>query len=146
MIEPPREELSAAQLLQPDRGGKLWRAGQDDIGLSRKNLEAEFAKLATKLLPCGDDFPEVRSVIGQTIERRQRADLAEAVDVVAVAHFVERGNELAMPDEISDALEAKGIGLREGPCNQHVWMLQAQRQRVVGCEVHIGLIQDHHTL
>ena len=70
--------------------------------------------------------PEVGPVVGQVVQCRQRGDLAQAVDVVAVADLVERGDEVRVADAIADALEAKRIGLREGPRDQHMRVFQRE--------------------
>ena len=46
--------------------------------------------------------------------------------------------------KIPDALEAEGVSLGESPRDQHVRMLQAERQRVLVREIHVGFVQNHH--
>ena len=72
-------------------------------------MEAEGLKLLAKLAAGGDDLLEVGPVVGQVVKRGARRDLAQAVDIVAVADLVECGDEFRVADEVADALKAKRI-------------------------------------
>src|ERR1019366_5101858 len=100
VAKPPDQDLPIAQLLKPRRGGVFRWVHQDEIGLAREDMKAEYVQLAAKLLTGCDDSAEVRPVVGQVVQRRQRGDLAQAVDVVAVADLVERGNKVRVADAI----------------------------------------------
>ena len=101
VTEPAHEDLAVAQFLEPGPGGESRRAHEDEIGLAREDPEAEGLKLPAQPLAGGDDLPEVGPVAGQVVQCRQRRDLAQAVDVVAVADLVERGDEVRVADDNS---------------------------------------------
>jgi hypothetical protein len=70
--------------------------------------------------------------------------LTEAVDVVAVANRVEGRNQDRVAHDVADALKAQRVGLRECPRDQHVGILERERQRVVIREVHIRFVEQDH--
>src|SRR5260370_29200557 len=144
ITEPPNQALLVAQLLEPRFRGELRWPDENKIGLARKYVKAEPPEFMAECFARGDDSAEVRPVIGQALQRRQGRDLAEAVDVVAIADFVERGDEFRMADEVSDTLEAKRVGLRESPRDDHVWIVDGEFHRIRLCEIHVSLVQDHH--
>ena len=104
-IEPADEDFLLAQLALPFVRGEARRLDEDEIRPARKNPETELRQFAAQPLARGDDLFEIRAVKLQIAQRRFRRDLAEAVHVVAVADFVQRGDEFRVPDEIADALE-----------------------------------------
>src|ERR1039458_7458664 len=59
---------------------------------------------------------------------------------------MERRDEFRVTDAIAYALEAKRIGLREGPRDQHMWVFQRKRQGIFAGEIHIGFVQKQDTL
>src|SRR5207247_1669360 len=75
-----------------------------------------------------------------------RRHLAEAVDVVTVADFVERGDDFGMADEIPDALETERISLRERARDDDLRIFQREPHRVLVGKVHVGFVQDHDAL
>ena len=93
-----------------------------------KTRKPSLRQLAAQPVARGDDFFEIRAVISQIVQRRLGGHLAEAVHVVAVADFVQRGDEFRMADEIADALEAQRIRLRKRPRHEHVRIFQRQPQ------------------
>lgn len=40
--EPADQDFSGAEFLQPDFGGEVWRAHEDEIGLAGQNGESHF--------------------------------------------------------------------------------------------------------
>src|SRR5437016_3936367 len=120
MVKPAHENFLGAQFFEPDLGGKLRRARENEIGLAGKNFEAEGVQLAAELVTSGNNLAKIRAIIRQIIQGRERGDLAEAVDVVAVADFVERGNEFGMAHEIPDSLQAERVSFGKRAGDQHV--------------------------
>ena len=83
-------------------------------------------------------------VIGQVGERRQRGDLAQAVDVVAVADFLQRGDQFGMAGKIADALKTKRIGLGKSARHQDVRKFQRERKGVFPRKIDVSFVQHHH--
>src|SRR5437773_2335315 len=110
-IEPTHKNLSLAQLLEPAVSREGRRANEKKIGLTRKHAKAEHRQFARRLLARRDDALEIFPVVSEVIERRQRGKLTEAVDVVTVADFVERDDELGVTDKVADALETERVSL-----------------------------------
>ena len=79
----------------------------------------------------------------QLVQGCQGGDLAKAVDVVAVANFIERSDQLRLAYEVADALKAKRVSLRECAGGEHVRMLQRQAERILGGKIDISLIQHN---
>src|SRR5438132_418725 len=107
VIEPPHQYLSLPQFLQPGGGGKPRRPDQDEVRLAWENFETDFGQGSTEQLPRFDNPSEVGPIKRQSVQRRQRGDLAQAVDIIAVADLVQGGDEFVPADTIADALEAK---------------------------------------
>jgi hypothetical protein len=106
-IEPAHEDFPRPQFLLPLVRCKSRRLGEDKICLARKHAEAHFGQFARQPFARGDDALEIRTVEFQIAERRGGGGLAEAVDVVAVAYFVQRRDEVVMAYKITDTLEAQ---------------------------------------
>jgi len=106
-VKPTYEDLAVAELLQPIASGEFWRLRQDKIGLAGKDLKPEPFEFAAEALTGRDDSFEVRAVIWKVVERGESGDLAEAIDIVAVADFVQRRDQIRVTNEIADALKAK---------------------------------------
>src|SRR5439155_1742005 len=109
-----------AKIPQPLAGGKPGRWNQDKIRLAGKNFKTKFAQRLGELVPRCDNFFEVRSVISQVLQSRQGGDLAQAIDVVAVAKFIQSGDQFARADKIAHPLKAEGVGLRKCSRESHV--------------------------
>src|SRR4029453_7663198 len=75
-------------------------------------------------------------------QRRERRDLPQTVDVVAVANLVERRDEFGGAHGITDALKTERMSLRERTRDQHVPMSQSERQRVLPGKVDVGLVEQ----
>ena len=84
----------------------MRRLRQNEICLAGENLKSTLAELAAQLFARGDNPFEVGSVKRQVRQSRQGGNLAKAIDVVAVADFLQRSNEFRVTDEISDPLKA----------------------------------------
>ena len=124
MVEPAHEDFSVAQFLQPRFGGKLRGFCKDEICLARQRLKPQPGQFVRQMSAGGDDAFEIRAVIRQVAQRGKGGDLAEAVDVVAVANFVQGGDEIRLPDAVADALLAQRVGLGKGARDQDIWELE----------------------
>src|SRR5207247_1326385 len=107
IFEPAHENFSLPQFHQPLFRRKSRWTRQDEIRLAGQNVEAKLCKFAAELLPGGNDLAKVRAIVRQVLQRRQSGHLSQAVDIVAVANFIQRSDEVRVPDEIPDALEAE---------------------------------------
>jgi len=81
------------------------------------------------------------AVIRQVPQRGRRGHLAETVHVVTVPDFVQRGDQVAVTDEIADPLEAERVCLGKGSCHQDVRIFQRQFQRIFLRKIRIRLVQ-----
>src|SRR5580658_649929 len=111
MVKPADKDFFCPQLLQPQLGGKRRGLNEDKVGLARKHTESQDSQRVGEPFAGRNDLFEVHAVIIQVIQRGLRGDLAQAVDIVTVADFVEGRNQVRVANEISDALEAKRIRL-----------------------------------
>src|SRR4029079_16709339 len=91
LVEPADEDLLRAQLRQPGLRAELRRPDEQEVGLAGEDVEPERHQLQGEPTAGLDDPAEVAAVIREIVQRRERRDLAEPVDVVAVADLVERG-------------------------------------------------------
>src|SRR5262245_35737871 len=122
----------------------MGRLHEYEIGLAWQYAKAQSYQFLTQILPGRNDLAEIRAVILQIGERRLGGNLAQAVDIVAIANLLQRRDQFGMADEISDALEAERVSLGERARNQDLRMFQRERQRILVGEIHIGFIEHHH--
>ena len=107
VIEPAHENLPVAQFLEPRPSRKDLLTNKEEVCLARQHAKTEQRQFARSSFPRLYKPLKIYPVIGQVSERRQRSHLTEAIDIVTVANFVERGDKFRMTDKVADPLEAE---------------------------------------
>src|SRR5437773_2166447 len=109
MIEPPHEDFACAQSIEPLLRRKAWRPRENKVRLAWRDFEAKFTQFGGRAFASGDHAFKVFPIIRQVIQCGGGRNLCDAIDIIAIANFMQRGDEGWVADHVADAQKAERI-------------------------------------